>query len=200
MTDSSSHEPSSPDPSVSQEDEVRFAPKPERDEAKREKDAPRTPKKRLKTSLDVVAEHAAEENTAQQEEEIKKAKGDALFWNLCLGLFALIVIGAGYIVYEKFSHLPNPVKDTREALEASHALLLKKQEQLRDIRNRTAPKEQLLSLLDISEKTATDLEDTLKSIERRKCALPASAGKSAPITTVTARRPGPRPAAASSTF
>ena len=100
MTDSSSHEPSSPDPSVSQEDEVRFAPKPERDEAKREKDAPRTPKKRLKTSLDVVAEHAAEENTAQQEEEIKKAKGDALFWNLCLGLFALIVIGAGYIVYE----------------------------------------------------------------------------------------------------
>ena len=33
---------------------------------------------------------------------------------------------------------------------------------------RFAPKEQLLSLLDISEKTATDLEDTLKSIEKEK--------------------------------
>lgn len=168
MTDSSSHAPSSPDPSATQEDEARFAPKPERDETTREKDAPRTPKKRLKTPLDVVSEHAAEEDTAQQEEEIKKAKSDALFWNLCLGLFALIVIGAGYIVYEKFSHLPDPVKDTREELEASHALLLKKQEQLKDIRNKTAPKEQLLSLLDISEKTATDLEETLKSIEKEK--------------------------------
>ena len=66
-----------------------------------------------------------------------------------------------------------------EELEASHALLLKKQEQLKDIRNKTAPKEQLLSLLDISEKTATDLEETLKSIEKEKCALPASAEKSA---------------------
>lgn len=113
--------------------------------------------------------------------------------------YALIVIGAGYIVYEKFSHLPNPVKDTREALEASHALLLKKQEQLRDIRNRTAPKEQLLSLLDISEKTATDLEDTLKSIEEKMRVL-RHPREIAPITTVTARRPGPRPAAASSTF
>ena len=47
---------------------------------------PCTPKKRLKTLLDVVSEHAAEEDTAQQEEEIKKAKSDALFWNLCLGL------------------------------------------------------------------------------------------------------------------
>ena len=55
MTDSSSHAPSSPDPSATQEDEARFAPKPERDETTREKDAPRTPKKRLKTPLDVVS-------------------------------------------------------------------------------------------------------------------------------------------------
>ena len=38
MTDSSSHAPSSPDPSATQEDEARFAPKPERDETTREKD------------------------------------------------------------------------------------------------------------------------------------------------------------------
>ena len=68
MTDSSSHAPSSPDPSATQEDEARFAPKPERDETTREKDAPRTPKKRLKTPMDVFSEHSSELDTAQQEE------------------------------------------------------------------------------------------------------------------------------------
>ena len=53
-------------------------------------------------------------------------------------------------------------------MEDNHAQLLKKQEQLREIRNRTAPKEQLLSLLDIFEHTASDLEETQKSIEKEK--------------------------------
>ena len=115
-----------------------------------------------------MSEHAAEEESARQEDAERKARGDALFWNLCLGLFALIVIGAGYIVYEKFSQLPDPVKDAREALEANHSQLLKKQVQLMEIRNRTAPKEQLLGLLDIFEHTASDLEETQKSIEKEK--------------------------------
>ena len=149
------------------EDETRFAPKENGGEHKDENSAPAA-KKRLKTSLDVVSEHAAEEESARQEDSERKARGDALFWNLCLGLFALIVISAGYIVYEKFSQLPDPVKDAREALEDNHAQLLKKQEQLREIRNRTAPKEQLLSLLDIFEHTASDLEETQKSIEKEK--------------------------------
>ena len=149
------------------EDETRFAPKENGGEHKDENPVPAA-KKRLKTSLDVVSEHAAEEESARQEDSERKARGDALFWNLCLGLFALIVISAGYIVYEKFSQLPDPVKDAREALEDNHAQLLKKQEQLREIRNRTAPKEQLLSLLDIFEHTASDLEETQKSIEKEK--------------------------------
>ena len=149
------------------EDETRFAPKENGGEHKDENSVPAA-KKRLKTSLDVVSEHAAEEESARQEDSERKARGDALFWNLCLGLFALIVISAGYIVYEKFSQLPDPVKDAREALEDNHAQLLKKQEQLREIRNRTAPKEQLLSLLDIFEHTASDLEETQKSIEKEK--------------------------------
>lgn len=37
-----------------------------------------------------------------------------------------------------------------------------------EIRNRTAPKEQLLGLLDIFEHTASDLEETQKSIEKEK--------------------------------
>ena len=114
------------------EDETRFAPKENGGEHKDENSAPAA-KKRLKTSLDVVSEHAAEEESARQEDSERKARGDALFWNLCLGLFALIVISAGYIVYEKFSQLPDPVKDAREALEDNHAQLLKKQEQLREI-------------------------------------------------------------------
>ena len=150
----------------------------------------RSPKKRLKTSLDVVCgTRRGRKYGPAGRMQIKKAKGDALFWNLCLGLFALIVIGAGYIVYEKFSHLPNPVKDTREALEASHALLLKKQEQLRDIRNRTAPKEQLLSLLDIFRtdgvRPGRDAEIHREG-ENARCRHPRE--KSAPITTATARR------------
>ena len=88
------------------EDETRFAPKENGGEHKDENSAPAA-KKRLKTSLDVVSEHAAEEESARQENSERKARGDALFWNLCLGLFALIVISAGYIVYEKFSQLPD---------------------------------------------------------------------------------------------
>ena len=149
------------------EDETRFAPKENGGEHKDENSVPAA-KKRLKTSLDVVSEHAAEEESARQEDSERKARGDDLFWNLCLGLVALIAISAGYIVYEKFSQLPDPVKDAREALEDNHAQLLKKQEQLREIRNRTAPKEQLLSLLDIFEHTASDLEETQKSIEKEK--------------------------------
>lgn len=168
MTDSSSHDHSSSDPALRDEDESRFAPRPERDSGDKEQASPQAPKKRLKTPLDVVSEHASQEETAVKEEEAQKAKSDALFWNLCLGLFALIVIGAGYIVYEKFSRLPDPVKDTREALFASHAQLVEKQKQLRDIQHKTAPKEQLLSLLDIFEKTADDLENTHKSIEKEK--------------------------------
>ena len=170
MTDSPSRQQSSDETLPPSEDETRFAPKENlngSEEHKGETSAPAA-KKRLKTSLDVVSEHAAEEESAQQEEAEKKAKGDALFWNLCLGLFALIVIGAGYIVYEKFSQLPDPVKDAREALEANHAQLLEKQEQLKEIRNKTAPKEQLLGLLDIFENTAADLDETQKSIEKEK--------------------------------
>ena len=158
------------------EDETRFAPKENGGEHKDENSAPAA-KKRLKTSLDVVSEHAAEEESARQEDSERKARGDALFWNLCLGLFALIVISAGYIVYEKFSQLPDPVKDAREALEDNHAQLLKKQEQLREIRNRTAPKEQLLSLLDIFEHTASDLEETQKSIEKEKMRVAGIRGR-----------------------
>lgn len=170
MTDPSSERRSPGESSPSAEEESRFAPREERDNAAEPKDASSAPaaKKRLKTSLDVVSEHAAAEEAAQQENDTRKAKGDALFWNLCLGLVALIAIGAGYIVYEKFSQLPDPVKDTREALEAGNARLLEKQEQLKSIRNKTAPKEQLLSLLDIFEKTAADMEDTQKAIEKEK--------------------------------
>lgn len=168
MTDSPSpQQPSGGTPPPS-EDETRFAPKEERNGDGENKDGASAPKKRLKTSMDVVSEHAAEEESAQQEEAEKKSRGDALFWNLSLGLFAIIVLGAGYIVYEKFSQLPDPVRDAREALETSHAELLKKQEQFREIRNRTAPKEQLLSLLDIFETTASDLDETQKSIEKEK--------------------------------
>jgi len=167
MTDTpSSRQPSDGTPPPS-EDEIRFAPKEGGEEHKDEAPAPAA-KKRLKTSLDVISEHAAEEESARQKDAERKARGDALFWNLCLGLFALIVIGAGYIVYEKFSQLPDPVKDAREALADNHAQLQKKQEQLREIRNKTAPKEQLLSLLDIFEHTAADLEETQKSIEKEK--------------------------------
>lgn len=167
MTDAPSPRQPSGETLPPAEDETRFAPKENGGEHKDENSAPAA-KKRLKTSLDVVSEHAAEEESARQEDSERKARGDALFWNLCLGLFALIVISAGYIVYEKFSQLPDPVKDAREALEDNHAQLLKKQEQLREIRNRTAPKEQLLSLLDIFEHTASDLEETQKSIEKEK--------------------------------
>lgn len=167
MTDSPSPQQPSGETRPSSEDETRFAPKEERNGGENQNSAP-APKKRLKTSMDVVAEHAAEEDSARQEETEKKARGDALFWNLCLGLFGIIVIGAGYIVYEKFSQLPDPVRDAREALETSHAELLKKQEQLREIRTKTAPKEQLLSLLDIFENTAADLDETQKSIEKEK--------------------------------
>lgn len=167
MTDSPSPRQPSGETFPPSEDEIRFAPREKGGEHKDEASSPAA-KKRLKTSLDVVSEQAAEEEPARQEEAERKARGDALFWNLCLGLFALVVIGAGYIVYEKFSQLPDPVRDAREALEASHAQLLKKQEQLREIRNRTAPKEQLLSLLDIFEHTASDLEETQKSIEKEK--------------------------------
>lgn len=167
MTDTPSSKQSSDGTLPPSEDETRFAPKEDRDVNKDEAPSPAA-KKRLKTSLDVVSEYAAEEESARQKDAEREARGDALFWNLCLGLFALIVIGAGYIVYEKFSQLPDPVKDAREALAANHAQLLKKQEQLREIRNRTAPKEQLLSLLDIFEHTAADLEETHKSIEKEK--------------------------------
>lgn len=168
MTDSPSPQQPSGDTPPSSGDKARFAPKEDRNNDGENKDGASAPKKRLKTSMDVVSEHAAEEESAQQEEAEKKSRGDALFWNLCLGLFAIIVLGAGYIVYEKFSQLPDPVRDAREALETSHAELLKKQEQFREIRNRTAPKEQLLSLLDIFETTASDLDETQKSIEKEK--------------------------------
>lgn len=168
MTDSPSPQQPSGDTPPSSGDEARFAPKEDRNNDGENKDGASVPKKRLKTSMDVVSEHTAEEESAQQEEAEKKSRGDALFWNLCLGLFAIIVLGAGYIVYEKFSQLPDPVRDAREALETSHAELLKKQEQFREIRNRTAPKEQLLSLLDIFETTASDLDETQKSIEKEK--------------------------------
>lgn len=166
MTDSSPQPHSPDDSSPPVEDESRFAPK--SSNGGQEASAARAPKKRLKTSLNVVSEHAEAEEAAQQEDEAGKARGDALFWNLCLGLVALIVLGAGYIVYEKFSQLPDPVRDTREALEAVHAQVLEKQEQLKAIRNKTAPKEQLLSLLDIFKQTADDLEETQKSIEKEK--------------------------------
>lgn len=168
MTDSPSPQQPSGETLPPSEDETRFAPREDRNGDGENKDGASAPKKRLKTSMDVVSEHAAEEESAQQEEAQKKARGDALFWNLCLGLFGIIVIGAGYIVYEKFSQLPDPVRDAREALEANHAALLKKQEQFRELRNKTAPKEQLLSLLDIFENTATDLDETQKSIEKEK--------------------------------
>ena len=167
MTDSPSRQQPSDEELPPSEDEARFAPRENGGEHKDGSFAP-TAKKRLKTSLDVVSEHAAEEESAREEDAERKTKGDALFWNLCLGLFALIVIGAGYIVYEQFSQLPDPIKDAREAVEANHAQLLKKQEQLKEIRDRTAPKEQLLSLLDIFENTAADLEETQKSIEKEK--------------------------------
>ena len=48
------------------EDETRFAPKENGGEHKDENSAPAA-KKRLKTSLDVVSEHAAEEESARQE-------------------------------------------------------------------------------------------------------------------------------------
>lgn len=68
-----------------------------------------------------------------------------------------------------------------------------------EIRNRTAPKEQLLGLLDIFEHTASDLEETQKSIEKEKMRVAGIRGKSAPTLNATARTPGPRPAAANST-
>lgn len=170
MTASPSERHSSVEDHSSTENESRFAPRENRDNAAKPKDSPSSPagKKRLKTSLNVVSEQADAKEAAQQDDHARKARGDSLFWNLCLGLAALIVIGAGYIVYEKFSQLPNPVKDTREAVEANNILLLQKQEQFRNIRNKTAPKEQLLSLLDIFEKTAADLKDTHESIEKEK--------------------------------
>lgn len=99
MTDSPSPKQPSDEALPPSEDETRFAP---RENGEEHKDGPSAPaaKKRLKTYLDVVSEHAAEEESARQEDAERKARGDALFWNLCLGLFALIVIGAGYIVYE----------------------------------------------------------------------------------------------------
>ena len=48
------------------EDETRFAPKENGGEHKDENSVPAA-KKRLKTSLDVVSEHAAEEESARQE-------------------------------------------------------------------------------------------------------------------------------------
>ena len=102
MTDSPSPKQPSDEALPPSEDETRFAPRENGEEHKDGTSAPAA-KKRLKTSLDVVSEHAAEEESARQEDAERKARGDALFWNLCLGLFALIVIGAGYIVYEKFS-------------------------------------------------------------------------------------------------
>ena len=59
------------------EDETRFAPKENGGEHKDENSAPAA-KKRLKTSLDVVSEHAAEEESARQEDSERKARGDAL--------------------------------------------------------------------------------------------------------------------------
>lgn len=170
MTDTPSERHPSGEKAAPAEEESRFAPREGRNNAEESKDSPSGPaaKKRLKTSMDVVSEHADAEESAQQDDAVRKARADSLFWNLCLGLVALIVIGAGYIVYEKFSQLPNPVKDTREAVEANNILILEKQEQLKNIRNKTAPKEQLLSLLDIFENTATDLEDTQKAIEKEK--------------------------------
>lgn len=165
MTDPISHESPDSDPKSLSEDEVRFAPKPEHAHGH---EADHAAKKRLKTSLKVVSEHAEEEDAAKDEETAKKKRGDALFWNLCLGLVGLIVIGVGYIVYEKFSQLPDPVKDAQEELAQNNTLLLEKQEHLKEVLNKTAPKEQLLNLLDIFEKTATDLEDTQKSIEKEK--------------------------------
>lgn len=150
------------------EDESRFAPKPEGNE--KNNAAAKQTGKRPEPSPDVISNHAEEEEKEKggQEDDAQQAKSDALFWNLCLGLAALIVIGAGYIVYEKFSQLPNPVKEARETLAANQALLLEKQTHLKAVRDKTIPKEQLLRLLDIFEKTAGDLEDTQKSIEKEK--------------------------------
>ena len=63
------------------EDETRFAPKENGGEHKEENPAPAI-KKRLKTPLDVISEHAVEEESARQEDSERKARGDALFWNL----------------------------------------------------------------------------------------------------------------------
>lgn len=59
------------------EDETRFAPKENGGEHKDENSAPAA-KKRLKTSLDVVSEHAAEEESARQEDSERKP-GETLF-------------------------------------------------------------------------------------------------------------------------
>ena len=56
------------------EDETRFAPKENGGKHKDENSAPAA-KKRLKTSLDVVSEHAAEEESARQEDSERKARG-----------------------------------------------------------------------------------------------------------------------------
>lgn len=155
------------------EEETRFAPKGSDTPQPEEQSSPAS-QKQPESSLDLITKQADQEEKGQEQEKqedpeaVKKAKSDALFWNLCLGLVALIVIGAGYIVYEKFSQLPNPIKDTREALAAHQNLIREKQQQLKEIRNKTVPKEQLLSLLNIMENTANGLQETQKSIEKEK--------------------------------
>lgn len=160
--------PEAPESRPTPEDEARFAPKPESAAGDGETPAA-APRKRLTSSLKTVSEHVeAEEQAAHDDENAKKVKSDALFWNLCLGLVGLIVLGAGYIVYEKFTRLPDPVRDVRAELEAGQAQILQKQGHLNDVLNKTAPKEQLFGLLDMQQKTAKDLEETQQSIEKQK--------------------------------
>ncbi len=104
------------------------------------------------------------EHTPAAPEDEKKKKADALFWNICLSALALIVAGGGWLVYEQYSKLPDPIKDLKNELAANHKIILEKQAALKIAKEKAQPKQRLLDLLDIQKKTAKEIEATKKDI------------------------------------
>ncbi len=99
------------------------------------------------------------------EEELKKKKEDALFWNCLIAIMMLLVVGVGYLVFDQYSKLPDPIQDIKNELAANHAKILEKQAQLKAAQDKCIPKKQLLDILDIQKNTAEQIEETQKSID-----------------------------------
>ncbi len=113
-------------------------------------------------------EASAENPPSLTEEELKKKKEDALFWNCLMAIMVLLVVGVGYLVYDQYSKLPDPIQDIKNELVANHAKILEKQAQLKVAQDKCIPKKQLLDILDIQKNTAEQLEETQKSIDNAR--------------------------------